>query len=417
MSLFFLDSLQNFDDASTDGSESTEKYGGTNIARAADRNLWLTLQAIRAHGLITRVELARMMGLTGPAISNITNQLIRTKLVKKAGRIEGMRGQPAQKLCINPDGAFSLGLNIDRDHLTFVVLDFSGNVRFRISEEIAFSLPEDVLAFLKTQIDHITKKRIVDVKRIIGLGIGMPDDLGEVRLPGQPDSYHLWSETDIQRLLSETFHLPVYIENDAAAASIGEMHFGKGLKLNSFFYLLFSSGLGGGLVINQRYHRGAHGRSGELSFLPLIHPTDPTRTDLGKTVGDAFVFSDLRAQFRNAGYDVEHPDDIKPYLLSESDIIDAWIDNGVDFLTLPLLAMIYSVDPEMILIGGRLPPALIDRLCEKLGDRLRVFGSRLTLPPILQADLAEDAPALGAAALAFNDRFIAHVRNAMRVEA
>ena len=48
---------------------------------------------------------------------------------------------------------------------------------------------------------------------------------------------------------------------------MGEMQLGLGQKLNSFFYILISSGLGGGLVVDGAYLRGADGRSGELGFM------------------------------------------------------------------------------------------------------------------------------------------------------
>src|SRR3546814_16870783 len=68
-------------------------------------------------------------------------------------------------------------------------------------------------------------------------------------------------------LFEEPFDLPVFVENDAAAAAMGEMQLGLGQTLSSFFYILISSGLGGGIVVDGAYFRGADGRSGELGFL------------------------------------------------------------------------------------------------------------------------------------------------------
>ncbi|MEG8024588.1 ROK family protein [Sphingomonas aurantiaca] len=61
----------------------------------------------------------------------------------------------------------------------------------------------------------------------------------------------------------------IHIDNDAAAAAIGEAQFGGGLDHASFFYILVSAGLGGGIVTDGTYYRGATGRSGEIGFLPL----------------------------------------------------------------------------------------------------------------------------------------------------
>src|ERR1700730_8478516 len=89
---------------------------GTNLERAGDHNQRVTLQAIRVCGPVTRTDLAWLTGLTSTAITNITERLLRQRLIAKAGQVRGARGQPATKFVINPDSCYSLGLNVDRDH-------------------------------------------------------------------------------------------------------------------------------------------------------------------------------------------------------------------------------------------------------------------------------------------------------------
>jgi predicted NBD/HSP70 family sugar kinase len=86
-------------------------------------------------------------------------------------------------------------------------------------------------------------------------------------LPQQPASYGIWASTDVAALLKGTLHVPVYVENDAAAATMGEMQFGLGKRHQTFFYILITAALGGSLVIDGNHFRGATGRSGELGML------------------------------------------------------------------------------------------------------------------------------------------------------
>src|SRR5215471_15905191 len=128
------------------GSQDESRDGGmllsgTNLERAGDHNQRVTLHAIRVNGPITRTDLAEITGLTPPAIANITKRLMQDNLIKEAGRVRGARGQPPIKLVINPDSWFSIGVNIDRDHMTLLVLDFQGIVRARVSREIALPCP------------------------------------------------------------------------------------------------------------------------------------------------------------------------------------------------------------------------------------------------------------------------------------
>jgi len=125
---------------------------GANLERVGDHNQRVILQAIRVNGPITRVTLAQITGLTPPAVANITKRLLDDGLILEAGRVQGARGQPAMNLTINPDGCLSIGVNIDRDHITVVMLDLLGAVRARASKEIEFPLPADVAKFCKAQI-------------------------------------------------------------------------------------------------------------------------------------------------------------------------------------------------------------------------------------------------------------------------
>ncbi len=125
-------------DARVAGSLSGS-LSGTNLARAGDYNQRTVLQAIRLAPGTTRVDIAQQTGLTPPTIANITGRLVDLGLVRVTGRRQGGRGQPALQLEVERNGAFALGLNIDRDHLTLATLDLAGEVRSRITRDIAFA--------------------------------------------------------------------------------------------------------------------------------------------------------------------------------------------------------------------------------------------------------------------------------------
>src|ERR1700749_1279930 len=109
------------DGSPEEGRDGGMSLSGTNLERAGDHNQRVTLQAIRVSGPITRADLADITGLTPPAIANITKRLLQENLIREAGKVRGARGQPASKLVINPDSWFSVGVNIDRDHITLVL--------------------------------------------------------------------------------------------------------------------------------------------------------------------------------------------------------------------------------------------------------------------------------------------------------
>lgn len=382
------------------GTRLAGSLSGTNLERAADYNQRIVLQAIRVAGESTRAELSTITGLTAPTIANITRRLLDLGLIAEAGLRFGQRGQPALRLRVNPDGCFSIGINIDRDHYTIVALDLAGNVRTRAIKHISFAMPEQVLSCLRTEIAAIRASGAIDEKRLIGIGVALPDDLGSVALPHRPEGYEVWNHLDVAGLVREVLPLPVHIDNDAAAAAIGEAQFGSGLTQPSFFYVLISAGLGGGLVMDGTYMRGATARSGEIGFLP-----DPTAGKPGATVQDTVSLSALLARLEEAGCPAVPAEDLSETAGAGAAVVRQWLDDAAQSLTDPLVAVNCLVNPAAILIGGRLPDTLIDALVRRLTAALATVRAP-AIAPVLRAATSSDAPAIGAAILPFLDQVL-----------
>ncbi|MGO4611683.1 ROK family protein, partial [Variovorax sp. 2RAF20] len=80
-----------------------------------------------------------------------------------------------------------------------------------------------VAEFFETNWKSFLKTKGVEAERIIGVGVAMPDDMARVDLPHRPAEYGAWNTTDVRELLSRRHDLPVTVENDAAAAALGEL--------------------------------------------------------------------------------------------------------------------------------------------------------------------------------------------------
>lgn len=374
------------------------RLSGTNLERAADHNQRVTLHAIRVGGSLTRVELAQITGLTAPAIANITRRLLQDGLIEEAGQRRGGRGQPPTKLVVRRDACYSIGVNIDRDHITIVLVDFSGETLARASEEVDFALPEQVRAFYRKSIKRMLRTAKVESDRIVGLGVALPDQLGSVDLPGRPDAYAAWETVDLARLFDDPFQWPVFAENDAAAAAMGEMQLGLGQRHGSFFYILISSGLGGGLVVDGAYVRGADGRSGELGFMRV--PDGPMA---GAQVQRLVSLSGLARHLTEHGLSLAAVMGRDAPAAEAEACIEDWIGQAARQLTSPLVAINCLINPETVLVGGRLPSALVERLAERANALMHESDARApTAAPVVRAQLSEDAPAVGAAILPFS---------------
>ncbi|MCX5496735.1 ROK family transcriptional regulator [Kaistia dalseonensis] len=373
---------------------------GSNSELAANHNRGVILRAIQRYQPISRTELARRSGLTKQAVARISERLIDEQLVIEARRRHGQPGQPAIELEINPDGCYAIGVGIARDHLTIVAVDATGTVRARIHHESRFMLPEAVFERIEDAFATLRRRRTIDPRRLAGVGLAIPDWLGEIPFLGMPPSYAEWTDFDVRGRFAAITSQPIYIENDATAATIGELNYGLGVESRSFFYIFIGSGLGGGVVLDGVCHRGVTGLSGEIGWLPTIAADQPEGdrvVPLGQLVS-LFLLYDYLARH---GIAVDRPSQLMTLDEAGRALVSAWLRRAAGYIADAAIHIGLLIDPDAVLIGGRLPVRLIDELLRYVHEHLALDPR--PAPPIHRAAGSEDAAALGAATMPLAD--------------
>ena len=373
---------------------------GTNLERAGDYNQRVVTQIIRRNADITRNEIASMTSLTSATICNIVARLMDKDLVIESGQRLGGLGQPAMRLRINPEGGYTIGLNVDRDHVSLVSLDLAGTIRSRSTRRLAFASPDDVVRFVEEGIVRIKRADAIRLDLVLGMGVALHEHPGRDGPPHRSPWYANWRDVDIRMMLASIVPWSIHIDDHVAAAAIGEAQFGNGHAHASFYYILVGPELGGGMVIEGTYHRGANARSGGLGCLPL--GTDPP-TVLRDVVSSSAFSTRLQA----AGLDVALLDPIQAFSAQYEPHVAAWLEDASDALVPALAAVNRLLNPAVVLIAGQLPVDVLDRLAAAAHSRLvAAVPDRAEVAPVVRASLSSDAPAIGAAILPLLDRIL-----------
>lgn len=100
-----------------------------------------------------------------------------------------------------------------------------------------------------------------------GIGLGSPgvvDDSGTVKAP---PNFFDFDNVHLQAMLQKKFSLAAKIENDANAAAIAESRFGSGKKFSDFLFVIWGTGVGGGIILNNTIYRGPSGGAGEIGHI------------------------------------------------------------------------------------------------------------------------------------------------------
>ncbi len=378
---------------------------GTNLTYAKRFNLRIVHETIRLFAPLSRTEVARRTELTLQTVSNLVRELIDLGLVLETERRSQGRGAPSTALSINPEAGYSIGFDLDHDHLTAVLVDLSGTVRRRFHFEREASSPDATLDLIADTSNELLAAQGVAPERVWGIGIGLPGPM----YPSEdgrtytvnPKALPGWKDVPIAALMARRLPIPVFVENNATGAAVGERWYGQGKHLSTFFYVYLGSGLGGGLVVNGHPFEGRSGNAGELGFLPRLGE-DPTRH-----AGDLFNLGRLFERLGRSGAAVEGPADLGPLFEARHPALTAWLGEAVEQLAYLLLSVEYILDPEAFFFGGRAPNPLLASLVERTRarmERLRVPGRGE--PPLFGlTEAGADAVALGVATLPVYDYF------------
>ena len=117
----------------------------------------LLLSLVRRFGPLSKIEVARLTGLSVQSTSAIMNRLQADGLLKREAPLRGRVGQPTIPMSIDPEGAFSFGLKIGRRSCDLVLIDFRGAIRQRAHRAYAFPTPTMILDFVRDSLPSLDR--------------------------------------------------------------------------------------------------------------------------------------------------------------------------------------------------------------------------------------------------------------------
>ncbi|MFE2677490.1 ROK family transcriptional regulator [Streptomyces hygroscopicus] len=287
---------------------------GANLSALRSHNAALVLRLLRDAGEdgVSRLELADRTGLTPQAVSKITARLRAEGLAAEAGQRASTGGKPATALRLVPGARHAVGLHLDRDELTAVLVDLAGTPVAARTAPFDFGAGADqALAAATAEVRAL----LADAGGAVGGGLGgavgggSGDGVGDgfggavgggpggavvgrsgggvgggtggpagggllgvgVAAPGPLDhgsgvlhrvtGFPQWDGFPLRAALAERLALPVVLDKDTNAAALGLTTAGTA---ESSAYLHLGTGLGAGLVLGGGVYRGARTDAGEF---------------------------------------------------------------------------------------------------------------------------------------------------------
>ena len=308
---------------------------------------------------------------------------------------------------------YAVGIDIGGTFIKAAIVQSNGTIVIKRSIPTQSGDPVDIVfSRIYELILQLLDQTKIDMGRVVGVGIGIPGIVDFATGIAYDVPNLGWKNISVIAPLQERLPVPIYLDNDANVASLGEMWVGAAKGSRDVFCVTLGTGVGGGVIVDGRPLRGSHLLSGEIGHIVVMEDGFDCRCgNKGclETVASATGVRRLALhaieRHEETILDLDHLDAEAIFTAaSQGDAVASnVIDQAVDVLGRGLGIMANLIDPEMIIVGGGMAAAG-DALLEPLRTSfkkytLRSLGERIRIVP---AVLGNDAGVVGAAKLSFD---------------
>ncbi|MEE4195334.1 MAG: ROK family transcriptional regulator [Anaerolineae bacterium] len=330
-------------------------------------NTALILSTLRQNETLSRAEIAARTGLNRSTVSSIINELLEEKAIEETILQSEKIGRPGMLLKLNPGYGFTVGIDVNVDYITAVMMDYTYTIMWEKTIPVVSPTQQETLLQQAIDLTH-TAVDLGKNKNMKVLGIG-------VVIPGLVDTYHGvlimapnlgWENVPLKAIWQAHFDCPIFVENDANAAALGEFYIGEAKAVQNFICINVGVGIGGGIVIDGSLMRGARGFASEVGHMVVEPDGKPcgcgSRGCLETVIGNIAILASVKETLRSAPPVQPFTSEASIQEITLRQIVEAAIDGHpvcqtalrkVGYhLGLVVGSLVNIFNPELVIIGG-----------------------------------------------------------------
>ncbi|MFB5673475.1 ROK family protein [Paenibacillus terreus] len=359
-------------------------------------NRSLIIKEIAKEGMISRADLSKLTALTRATISVQVADLLDEELVVEQQLEHNSVGRRPIMLSINAKTGYALAIDLDAGHISFLVTDLLGNSLSYTTIHVDTTEYHEILPLL---IQHVSKyiKDYSDSRYgIVGIVVAVHG------LVSSNEEIHYiprlgWSSVTLKNDLEKAVGIDVHLENNANLSSFAENVFCHH-ETDSLLSLTLYSGIGLGMIINNKFYRGHDGFAGEIGHMIVMPDGRPCECGnkgcWEKYASDASVLAALAQHKQLPQVTYEQARD---WVINEDPKVLETLEQFIYYLSIGINNIINIFNPETIIIDSellRIYPDSIHKIKQKLTSKTGHYKN------LLISSIGEKSTILGACALA-----------------
>lgn len=353
-----------------------------------DMNRRTIFQLLSENGDISKAELARRSGISTPTVIKIVDFLLEKGLVLETGERSMALGRKPVMLRLNKAAFYAVGVILEGEYIRAGLVNLLREVGPVAVRHVGTDLCEGLGAALPDMIASLIDSSGIDPSRVKGIGIGVPGgynpETHEVNFAPLVNINGPQSIERYERALEQRFGAPVYVDNDANMAVLGEHQARRNPP--DLIYISLGTGIGAGLILDGKLRRGGTRQCGEIGYMTFIENYTAGRSAPG-WLESRINLKALRERF---GFEPFRPD-----IGNLKEIID--------YLSAPVSICVSNIvsilDCQTVVLGGVLTQALGEPFLESVARNVKELS---VLEVSIQAQLCPDPGIVGAASVALD---------------
>lgn len=298
---------------------------------------------------------------------------------------------------------FVIGIDVGGTNVKLGLVTKEGRIKAKsnLSTKTYRRSPQKLIRAISDAVNGLLKANRLSKKNILGIGVGLPGLINPKKglvifLPNIPG----WRNIPLKKILQKHLGIPVFIDNDLKLITLGEWKYGAGRGEKNLVCMTLGTGIGSGLVFNNRLYRGAGFAAGELGHVPLNE--DGPRCNCGgwgcfeRYVGNRYLLERLKVMFK------------RPMAIEEAFLLAnrgdkraiQFFKETAEHIGNGLISVVNLLNPRLIVIGGGVSNnqkflfKTIDRVIKK-----RAMSVPAKMVKIKRAQLGDVAGIVGASVL------------------